>query len=100
MAFVSEILIGNKTKLRLIKGDITERNVDAIVNPANSYLSHGGGVAAAIVKRGGRIIQVESDRIGYVPVGNAVMTTGGKLACKTVIHVVGPRNGESKENET
>jgi len=99
MAFVSEILIGNKTKLRLIKGDITERNVDAIVNPANSYLSHGGGVAAAIVKRGGRIIQVESDRIGYVPVGNAVMTTGGKLACKAVIHVVGPRNGESKENE-
>jgi O-acetyl-ADP-ribose deacetylase (regulator of RNase III) len=96
---VSEILIGNKTKFRLIKGDITERNVDAIVNAANSYLSHGGGVAAAIVKKGGRIIQEESDKIGYVPVGNAVMTTAGKLACKAVIHAVGPRNGEAKENE-
>lgn len=99
MTSVNEILIGNKTKLRLVWGDITERNVDAIVNAANSYLSHGGGVAAAIVKKGGRIIQDESDKIGYLPVGNAVMTTAGKLACKAVIHVVGPRNGEAKENE-
>ena len=99
MALVNEILIGNQTKLRLIRGDITERNVDAIVNAANSYLSHGGGVAAAIVKKGGRIIQEESDKIGYLPVGNAVMTTAGKLACKAIIHVVGPRNGEAKQNE-
>jgi O-acetyl-ADP-ribose deacetylase (regulator of RNase III) len=99
MELVNEILIGNKTKLRLVRGDITERNVDAIVNAANSYLNHGGGVAAAIVKKGGRIIQEESNKIGYLPVGNAVMTTAGKLACKAVIHVVGPRNGEVKENE-
>jgi len=99
MALENEILIGNKTKLRLISGDITERNVDAIINAANSYLSHGGGVAAAIVKKGGRIIQEESDKIGYLPIGNAVMTTAGKLACKAVIHVVGPRKGEPKENE-
>lgn len=99
MALVNEILIDNKAKLRLVWGDITERNVDAIVNAANSYLRHGGGVAAAIVKKGGRIIQDESDKIGYLPVGNAVMTTAGKLACKAVIHVVGPRNGEAKENE-
>ena len=51
MALVGQILIANKTKLSLFKGDITERNVDAIVNAANSYLSHGGGVAAAIVKK-------------------------------------------------
>lgn len=99
MALVNQILIADKTKLRLIKGDITERNVDAIVNAANSHLSHGGGVAAAIVKKGGRIIQDESDKIGYVPVGNAVITTAGVLPCKAVIHVVGPRNGETKENE-
>ncbi|HXV87511.1 MAG TPA: macro domain-containing protein [Nitrososphaeraceae archaeon] len=99
MALVNEILIGNQTKLRLVWGDITERNVDAIVNAANSYLSPDGGVAAAIVKEGGRIIQEESDKIGYLPVGNAVMTTAGKLTCKTVIHVVGPRKGEAKENE-
>jgi len=73
--------------------------VDAIVNAANSYLSHGGGVAAAIVKKGGRIIQDESDKIGFIPVGNAVITTAGVLPCKAVIHVVGPRNGETKENE-
>ncbi len=99
MALVNEILIGKNTKLRLVWGDITERNVDAIVNAANSCLSHGGGVAAAIVKKGGRIIQEESDKIGYLPVGNAVMTTAGKLDCKAIIHVVGPRNGEAKENE-
>jgi O-acetyl-ADP-ribose deacetylase (regulator of RNase III) len=57
MALVGQILIANKTKLSLFKGDITERNVDAIVNATNSYLSHGGGVAEAIVKKGGRIIQ-------------------------------------------
>jgi O-acetyl-ADP-ribose deacetylase len=99
MALVDEILIGNQTKLKLIRGDITERNVDVIVNAANSYLSHGAGVAAAIVKKGGRIIQEESDKIGYLPVGNAVMTTAGRLVYKAIIHVVGPRNGESKGNE-
>lgn len=97
---VSEISIG-KRKLRLVRGDITERVVDAILNAANANLYHGGGVAAAIVAKGGRIIQEESDKIGYVPTGNAnaVMTNAGKLPCKAVIHVVGPRNGKGKENE-
>ena len=69
------------------------------MNAANSNLYHGGGVAAAIVSKGGRIIQEESNRIGYTQTGNAVMTSAGKLPCKAVIHVVGPRNGEGKENE-
>ncbi|MCX7793867.1 MAG: macro domain-containing protein [Thermodesulfovibrionales bacterium] len=89
--------IGNK-KITLVKGDITEREVDAIVNAANSHLKHGGGVAGAIVKKGGKIIQEESDRIGYVPVGQAVITTGGKLKAKWVIHAVGPRMGEGDED--
>ena len=82
-----------------MEGDITERNTDAIVNAANSYLKHGGGVAAAIVRKGGSTIQEESDNIGFVPVGSAVITTAGKLSCKAVIHAVGPRIGEGNEDQ-
>lgn len=88
----------DKKVLRLVKGDITERNVDAIVNAANSYLRHGGGVAAAIVRKGGRIIQEESDKIGFVPVSSAVITSAGKLPCNAVIHTVGPMMGEGDED--
>jgi O-acetyl-ADP-ribose deacetylase len=87
----------NKT-LRLVYGDITERNVDVIVNAANSYLKHGGGVAAAIVRKGGKIIQEESDKIGFVPVGSSVITIAGRLPCKAVIHTIGPRMGEGNED--
>ncbi len=82
---------------RLVKDDITERNVDAIVNAANSYLKHGAGVAGAIVRKGGDVIQEESDKIGYVSVGSAAITTGGRLHCKAVIHAVGPKMGEGDE---
>ena len=84
--------------IRLVKGDIAERNVDVIVNAANSHLKHGGGVAGAIVRKGGRIIQEESDKIGFVPVGSAVITTAGRLPCKAVIHAVGPMMGEGHED--
>ena len=84
--------------LRLVQGDITERAVDAIVNAANSYLQHGGGVAGAIVRKGGQIIQEESDRIGHVPVGDAAITSAGRLPAKFVIHAVGPRMGEGEED--
>ncbi len=94
---VIEKKIGNKT-VRLISADLTERDVDAIVNAANSHLQHGGGVAGAIVRKGGRIIQEESDKIGYVPVGGAAITTGGKLKARYVIHAVGPRMGEGDED--
>ncbi|MCH7757462.1 MAG: macro domain-containing protein [Thaumarchaeota archaeon] len=83
---------------RLVKGDITKRNVDAIVNAANSYLKHGGGVARAIVRKGGAIIQEESDKIDYVSVGSVAITTGGRLPCKSVIHAVGPQMGEGDED--
>jgi O-acetyl-ADP-ribose deacetylase (regulator of RNase III) len=87
-----------KTTMRLVSADLTERDVEAIVNAANSHLQHGGGVAGAIVRKGGRIIQDESDKIGYVPVGSAAMTTGGKLKARYVIHAVGPRMGEGDED--
>jgi len=97
MKVILEKKINGKT-LRLVQGDITERGVDAIVNAANSYLQHGGGVAGAIVRKGGQIIQEESDRIGFVPVGHAAVTVAGKLPAKFVIHTVGPRMGEGDED--
>ncbi|MGA3174664.1 MAG: macro domain-containing protein [Syntrophorhabdales bacterium] len=96
MEIMEEVRIGS-TRLRVIRGDITEAPVDAIVNAANSHLQHGGGVAGAIVRKGGRVIQDESDRIGFVPVGRAAVTTAGSLPARYVIHAVGPRWGEGDE---
>ena len=98
MSIIAEINLKPNKIIRLVKGDITERNVDAIVNASNSYLRHGGGVAAAIVRKGGEIIQLESNKVGFVPVGCASITTAGKLQCKAIIHAVGPRMGEGDEN--
>ncbi|CUS77700.1 macro domain-containing protein [Candidatus Kryptobacter tengchongensis] len=95
-----ETRFNNKT-IRIVHGDITEENVDAIVNAANEYLKHGGGVAGAIVRKGGYVIQEESDKIGYVPTGSAAITGAGKLPAKFVIHAVGPvwKDGKSGEDE-
>ena len=99
MGEVKRVKLRNKDKYMVaVHGDITEENVDVIVNAANSYLKHGGGVAGAIVRKGGKIIQEESDKIGYVPVGKAAITTGGKLKARYVIHAVGPRWGEGDED--
>jgi O-acetyl-ADP-ribose deacetylase len=87
------------TLLRLLTGDLTESKADAIVNAANSRLQHGGGVAGAIVRKGGEIIQEESNLIGYVPVGHSALTTGGRLKSRFVIHTVGPRWGEGDEED-
>lgn len=67
-------------------GDITEEDVDAIVNPSNSLGIMGGGVALAIKKKGGEIIEEEAKRKAPIPVGKAVATTAGKLKAKYVIH--------------
>lgn len=91
--------IVNNTKIAVIKGDITKIKVAAIVNAANDHLQHGGGVAGAIVRAGGWVIQEESNKIGRVPVGCAAITTAGKLPAKFVIHAVGPRRGEGCEDE-
>jgi O-acetyl-ADP-ribose deacetylase (regulator of RNase III) len=93
-----EVNIAGRT-LELREGDITEMDTDAIVNAANAQLVLGGGVAGAIRRKGGPRIQEECDRIGGTFVGGAVITTGGKLKAKHVIHAVGPRMGEGDEDE-
>ena len=85
-------------QLELLEGDITELDVDAIVNAANEDLQLGSGVAGAIRKQGGPTIQEECDRIGHTPVGTAVMTGAGELPVKQVIHAVGPRYGEADDD--
>lgn len=84
--------------IELVQGDITELDADAIVNAANASLIMGGGVAGAIRRKGGPAIQEECNRIGGTFVGGAVITTGGKLRAKYVIHAVGPRQGEGDED--
>jgi O-acetyl-ADP-ribose deacetylase (regulator of RNase III) len=93
-------------KLVLVEGDITRQNVDAIVNAANSSLMGGGGVDGAIHRAGGPAILEECKKIikkiGRIPPGQAVITTGGNLPAKHVIHTVGPvwSGGGRKEAET
>ena len=89
---------GNTT-IVVKQGDISDEDTAAIVNAANSALLHGGGVAGAIREKGGKIIQDESDKIGYVPVGSAAITIGGNLKAQFIIHAVGPRMGEGNEDE-
>ncbi len=88
-------------KIEVVHGDLTQENVDAIVNAANERLSHGGGVAGAIVRKGGYIIQEESDewvkKHGPVPTGSAAITGAGSLPAKYVIHAVGPVWGSGDE---
>jgi O-acetyl-ADP-ribose deacetylase (regulator of RNase III) len=85
--------------LELLEGDITEMQTDAIVNAANDRLIMGGGVAGAIKRKGGPQIQKECNQIGGTFVGGAVITTGGNLKAKHVIHAVGPRMGEGDEDQ-
>ncbi len=91
------INIGEK-EIRIIQGDITETDCQSLVNPANSDLILGGGVAGAICKKGGPSIQEACNKIGYCPVGEAVSTSAGDLKANYVIHAVGPRLGEGEED--
>lgn len=83
-------------RLTLLRGDITEQRVDAIVNAANSSLLGGGGVDGAIHRRGGREILAQCQALraskygGGLPTGQAVATTAGRLSARWVIHTVGP----------
>ncbi|MFQ5758788.1 MAG: macro domain-containing protein [Candidatus Bathyarchaeia archaeon] len=89
----------NKSLVELVQGDITDLATDAIVNAANTSLKLGGGVAGTIARKGGPKIQEECDEIGGTHVGGAVITTGGNLKAKYVIHAVGPVHGMEHEDE-
>ena len=88
----------NGTVLELVEGDITEFEVEAIVNAANTKLELGSGVAGAIRDKGGPSIQKECNRIGGTSVGSAVITGAGELNARHVIHAVGPKMGEGDED--
>lgn len=98
-----EVKVGN-TRLRLVRGDITDQDTEAIVNAANSGLLGGGGVDGAIHRAGGPQIMEECRRIrekqGGCPTGQAVITGGGRLKARYVIHAVGPiwRGGNHGED--
>ena len=85
----------------MVRGNLLEEPVDAIVNAANGRLAHGGGVAGIISRAAGPELQDESDRLvstrGPFPAGSAVFTGAGKLPFRGVIHAVGPRYGEGDE---
>ena len=89
--------------LQIVLGDITQEHVDAIVNAANAQLQHGAGVAGAISRHGGPVIQITSDAWvrGHGPVSHAepAYTTGGRLPCRYVIHAVGPIWGDGGEDK-
>lgn len=101
------VVIGGDKIIEIIgPADITEETTDAIVNAANSSLLGGGGVDGAIHRAGGSAILDECrkivGKIGRLAAGNAVITTGGRLRAKHVIHTVGPifRDGNHRESET
>ncbi|MFZ2054781.1 MAG: macro domain-containing protein [Candidatus Aminicenantales bacterium] len=86
-----------KPRIKIVEGNIALLDVEAVVNAANSQLKLGGGVAGAVRAYGGPSIQAECDRLAPIGVGQAVITGGGNLKAKSVIHAVGPVIGEGEE---
>ncbi len=90
------------TRITVVAGDITTQQVDAIVNAANEHLQHGGGVAAAIARAGGPVIQQESDAWvatnGPLSPGVAAATSAGNMSARFVIHVAGPIHRHDQDN--
>ena len=88
-----------RAKIRISQGDLTEVDADAIVNAANNELILGGGVAGAIRVKGGPAIQEECSRIGPIALGEAAITSAGRLKARSVIHAASMRLGESTLEE-
>lgn len=87
-------------RIIVTKGDITDMDVDGIVNAANTHLVLGSGVAGSIRRKGGPSIQAECDKLGPIPLGEAAVTGGGALKARYVIHAAGmhPGGGVSRES--
>ncbi len=100
---IGRIEFKNGQRFEVVIHNLLEEQTDCIVNAANSFLEHGGGVAASIARAAGPEFQEESRQIirhrGPVPAGEAVVTTAGKLGFKGVIHAVGPQMGEGDEEQ-
>jgi len=100
---MNQAFLNNRVKVKV--GDITQENVDAIVNAANSTLLGGGGVDGAIHRAGGKKILEECREIRHtkypngLPTGEAVLTLGGNLTVRFVIHTVGPIFGRNNGND-
>ncbi|HEY3474566.1 MAG TPA: macro domain-containing protein [Anaerolineales bacterium] len=99
---LAEQMLPSGQTIQVVQGDITAEDVDAIVNAANEYLQHGGGVARSISQKGGSVIQNESnawvEQHGQVPHAHPAWTLGGRLPAKYVIHAVGPVWGGGDED--
>jgi len=101
---INQLTLHSGQTLALYQGDLTEEQVEAIVNAANERLAHGGGLAGAIVRRGGREIQQESNtwikQHGLAGHAKPALTGAGRLPCKAIIHAVGPvwRSGKQDED--
>jgi O-acetyl-ADP-ribose deacetylase (regulator of RNase III) len=87
-------------RIRIVEGDVTDQQVDAIVNAANSALALGAGVAGAIRARGGPSIQAECDAIGPIAVGDAALTGAGELPARFVIHAASMPPGGAASAES
>jgi O-acetyl-ADP-ribose deacetylase (regulator of RNase III) len=85
----------------IVRGNLLDEPVDAVVNAANGRLAHGGGVAGVLSRAAGPALQAESDRLvrerGPLPTGSAARTGAGRLRFRGVVHAIGPRQGEGEE---
>jgi O-acetyl-ADP-ribose deacetylase len=99
---VARAVVGDG-RIVVVVGDLTRQDVDVVVNAANEHLAHGGGVAAALARAGGRAVQEESDAWvrahGPVRPGTAAVTTAGAMPARALVHVVGPRHRPGQDND-
>ncbi len=98
---LAELPFAGGRAFHVVRGNLLEEPVEAIVNAANGHLAHGGGIAGIIARAAGPALQAQSERIvhegGPLAAGSAVVTGAGRLPFKGVIHAIGPRQGEGDE---